>query len=205
MVEMLVVMVIAVILVALLLPALWRLQAGAQSAKCQSLLRQIGVALTTYSADHEGALPKVYDSKTQLFWFHQLMGGATGSDGAYLNWRQVLICPGSKGRASMFTPPRVVGYGMLDAYLWYPTTHRSQEEPRLMLKIRKLAEWPLIMDANYPAVYSLDNPVEGAATDSRFDARHNHCANILMADGHIEQAAYGDKQWNQGNLNKNIQ
>lgn len=57
------------------------------------------------------------------------------------------------------------------------------------------------MDADNVAVYGLDKPISSAASDSRFAARHNGHANVLMADGHVELALYGDTKWNQGTLN----
>ncbi|MBN8709422.1 MAG: type II secretion system protein [Verrucomicrobia bacterium] len=193
---------IIVLLAALVLPSAGRIYEGSKAAKCQSNLRQLGTALQAYRADHDGSLPKVFDTVTSVFWFQQLVG----TKGAYLDSPTVLTCPGKKdGTPWPFNPPTRIGYGMLDAMLWYPTTHRSQEESRLMLRVQRPSQWPLLMDADYPAVYGLDNPTKDAARDSRYAARHNLLANILMADGHIEQVAYGDKRWHQKNLNENFQ
>ena len=192
------------VLALLIFPVAGRIFEGSKSAKCQSNLRQLGTALEAYRVDNNGSLPKVFDTVTSVFWFQQLVG--TGSKGGYLDSPVVLTCPGKKdGTPWAFNPPTRIGYGMLDAMLWYPSPHRAQEESRLMLRIRKLSEWPLLMDADYPAVYSLDNPNKDANRDSRFAPRHSQFANMLMADGHIERVAYGDQRWHQKYLNQNIQ
>ena len=56
-IELLVVIAIIAILAALLLPVLGKVQEGANSTKCASNLRQIGVAINAYTADNDGQLP----------------------------------------------------------------------------------------------------------------------------------------------------
>ncbi len=203
-IEMVVTIGIVMVLAGLLLPMAGRAYDVALGAKCQSNLRQIGIAMTAYQAEHIGALPKAYDATTTLWWYHSLMSLTPNSDGGpYLTSSKALACPQKKtgAYALVIKPPTIVGYGMLDAMLWYPTAHRQQDEPRMMLKIRNPSDWPLVMDADYPVVYGLDNPLASANRDSRFAARHRSWANVLMADGHVEQAAYGDTRWHQKVLN----
>lgn len=61
-VELLVVMAIISVLIALLLPVLGRARDSAHNVTCQSNLRQIGLALSIYSADNKGILspPHLY-------------------------------------------------------------------------------------------------------------------------------------------------
>ena len=56
-IEMLVVIAIIGILASLLLPALSRSKETARGVKCMSNLRQLGVALKVYTADHDNKLP----------------------------------------------------------------------------------------------------------------------------------------------------
>lgn len=56
-IELLVVIAIIAVLAALLLPVLGKVQDGANSTKCASNLRQIGVAINAYTADNDGLLP----------------------------------------------------------------------------------------------------------------------------------------------------
>ena len=56
-VELLVVIGIIAVLVAILLPALGKARAQAQNVTCLSNLRQIGIGMHAYAADHDGRLP----------------------------------------------------------------------------------------------------------------------------------------------------
>jgi prepilin-type N-terminal cleavage/methylation domain-containing protein/prepilin-type processing-associated H-X9-DG protein len=56
-IEVLVVIAIIALLMAILIPALRRVRNQARAVKCQSNLRQWGVALAAYQSDHDGALP----------------------------------------------------------------------------------------------------------------------------------------------------
>ncbi len=56
-IELLVVIGILTLLIALLLPALNAARSSAQTVQCLSNLRQIGIAFTAYSIDHNGWCP----------------------------------------------------------------------------------------------------------------------------------------------------
>ncbi len=56
-IELLVVISIIAVLAGLLLPVLGKVQDGANSTKCASNLRQIGVAISAYGTDNDGSLP----------------------------------------------------------------------------------------------------------------------------------------------------
>jgi prepilin-type N-terminal cleavage/methylation domain-containing protein/prepilin-type processing-associated H-X9-DG protein len=56
-IELLVVISIIAVLAALILPVLGKVQENANSTKCTSNLRQIGVAIGSYGADNDGLLP----------------------------------------------------------------------------------------------------------------------------------------------------
>jgi prepilin-type N-terminal cleavage/methylation domain-containing protein/prepilin-type processing-associated H-X9-DG protein len=76
-IELLVVIAIIAILAALLLPALSRAKATAQSTNCNSNLRQLGIALRIYLNDYSGAYPyqafaPVNNAKRAFYWFDAL-------------------------------------------------------------------------------------------------------------------------------------
>jgi prepilin-type N-terminal cleavage/methylation domain-containing protein/prepilin-type processing-associated H-X9-DG protein len=66
--ELLVVIAIIAILASLLLPALTQAKSKANSAKCKSNLRQIGIALFIYE-DEQGCFPKTGDPNDQGYYF----------------------------------------------------------------------------------------------------------------------------------------
>src|ERR1041385_2382657 len=80
-IELLVVIAILAILAALLLPVLVRSKGAAQSAKCMSNLRQLGLAAQMYWDDNAGNCFR-YSGATinggQLYWFGWIGPGAEG-------------------------------------------------------------------------------------------------------------------------------
>jgi prepilin-type N-terminal cleavage/methylation domain-containing protein/prepilin-type processing-associated H-X9-DG protein len=67
-VELLVVIAIISLLAALLLPALSRAKANAQSIKCRSNLHQVGVALELYTADSQNCFPYLHSLEGAWTW-----------------------------------------------------------------------------------------------------------------------------------------
>lgn len=98
-IELLVVIAIIGILAALLLPALSRAKAQANSATCKNRLRQLGAAMQMYLNDNGGQFPysvslpdPLRDNCTNANWFNKL-------EPYYpLNWtNRTYHCPGYKG------------------------------------------------------------------------------------------------------------
>lgn len=194
-VEVLVAVFIVGILAGLVVPTATKAMARANMAKCQSNLRQIGVALNLYKADN-ARLPQSWDGSA--FWFNRLVSGG------YLGDRRVLTCP-----AQRLTDPYTAmnlnvkgGYGMTYLTFWYPAVSNTDRDGYFLAsRLKKLSEWPIVIDADYPQVGGLENPQADSDRQQRFTARHAGMANLLMMDGHVEQARYGDKRWSQANLN----
>lgn len=97
--EMLLVLAVFAVLLTFLIPNIWRFFDTAQTVRCVSNLRQIGVAFHAYAQDHRGVLYLHYNSASgTLRWSDCLTGKAnnitvmTGPN--YLEGREsALVCP----------------------------------------------------------------------------------------------------------------
>jgi prepilin-type N-terminal cleavage/methylation domain-containing protein/prepilin-type processing-associated H-X9-DG protein len=88
-IELLVVIAIIAILAAMLLPALAKAKARAQSIQCINCLKQLGLAMTMYANDNNQLVPRGDDP---VWWqvYVPLIGGQTTNDYAKT---KVLVCP----------------------------------------------------------------------------------------------------------------
>jgi prepilin-type N-terminal cleavage/methylation domain-containing protein/prepilin-type processing-associated H-X9-DG protein len=149
-VELLVVIGIIALLVAILLPALIGAREAANSARCLSNLRQIGVAIHAYAVNHRGYLfPALYTDRNPnlLPWVHILVDGkylaapyqrdltATTSEGD-----SVFRCPNGLNSAS--------GGGMIDL---------RRHDPRYALFERHVARTNQRIDGWYALNASVGN------------------------------------------------
>ncbi|MFN0067701.1 MAG: prepilin-type N-terminal cleavage/methylation domain-containing protein [Limisphaerales bacterium] len=129
-VELLVVLTVIALLAVLLLPALAGAKARAQTAKCASNLRQLGLAGQLYWDEHDGAAFRYRRGVTNggdLWWFGWLGRGPEGTreydfrQGAlapHLGGRGVESCPALRRDATWFKPKAVTatwayGYNLL--------------------------------------------------------------------------------------------
>jgi len=178
-------------LVVVILPVVGKMSESAKSAKCQGNLRQLSVSLLAYQQELQ-QFPKAYDVSTGISWLKAL------KNAGYLSDSRITYCPTFGPQWENVSG----GYAMTSLVLWYPVLQRTDDVPRFFsLGLKRPSAWPLVMDADTIAVYSLNNPQKESAKDSRFTARHNGFANVLMADGHVERVQYGDTRWKQSELN----
>lgn len=185
-VELLVVTAIAVILVALLLPAVRGAFERSAAAKCIANLRQVGVAIRLSANDNNG--------RWEIFSTNQL----------YPTWDKALItaeylaakcasCPGFNPKT--YTPYRNFGvtyFGTANApddqnIIKY--TPLISQGPRNwyeinLMAISKPAQYLLMADS-YTTRYSSQYHIIGNSGMDEIHLRHNNRANSLFADGHV--------------------
>ncbi|MCS1410726.1 MAG: hypothetical protein M2R45_03921 [Verrucomicrobia subdivision 3 bacterium] len=93
-IELLTVGAVIAILAAMLLPALGKAKAAAHRIHCVGNLKQIGLAVQMYAADHEGWLPppQTGSAPRELLEAHQAQGFYTNVSqrGIGWNWREIL-------------------------------------------------------------------------------------------------------------------
>ncbi len=197
-VEVLVTVAIAGVLAVLLFSAMGQVRESAKSVQCTGRLKNLMVAVETYRGDFN-RYPQSYGGNKA--WWDNLMTGG------YVNSAKDITCP-SGGYMGTYDPNQQSstrrsygGYGYTSLYLWPDATRTDAVPAFFTTRLIRRSMWPLIADGDYLAIYSLDDPTASAAPGNRFAARHGGWANVLMADGHIERARYGDKRWRQSELN----
>lgn len=218
--ELLAAIAVVAVLAALLLPAVNSMAQAGRRAACQANLRQISIAFNLYRAENRGAFPPSADQSTISYfpWYETLLGHTISSkydnidrsfiDGSggpnYLGSRKVIACPAGSFGTLGTSPPYPIGYGMTSLALWNPPGSRTDDVVTTFFSrsLLKPSQWPLVMCADYPRIWLLDDPKAEALKTERFAARHNGVANVIMVDGHLEQVRYGDKRWAQGTLNR---
>ncbi|MBI4027846.1 MAG: prepilin-type N-terminal cleavage/methylation domain-containing protein [Verrucomicrobia bacterium] len=209
-IELLVVIAIISILAAMLMPALKNARESARAAKCQSNLRQIGLAMVMYANENDDRLPYAiywsWDASLPMIWF------AWGGAYSYPKWND-LVMPYLHNRG--FTPDSnnrgVDGVWICPSWINNPAVNDKYSPPfhhycineqigevggGTTQALRKLSDItqpdnsilvgdmsaadPLQPQYTFPAFF----PIGYAAGYPQPAARHKGGANIIYFDGH---------------------
>lgn len=197
MVELLVAISIVAVLAAILIPVLSSVRQRSLSAACQSNLRQMGVALNVYVAEHDGvfipaAVYRPVDQGIYLYWYEMLepyMGGSPEDPKNRPAWQ---LCPAKDIKPMTL---ETVGYGWNSRNFGHATGGNNDPDP---------ADDP---DGVYSRLMQVENPADtiiiGDSKDATTDdqayqnrylyesgqllaERHSGGGNYLFVDGHVE-------------------
>ncbi|WP_298283358.1 type II secretion system protein [Novosphingobium sp.] len=201
-IELLTVIAIIGILAAILIPTIGRVRQTANSAKCVSSLRQIGLATRSYANDNRnqmlmGAGNKLYNSAGADVWSNNIFRYLQSNDTAMAsNWPDSLRCPtwvasdhpnANPGTGS--SAGRNVGYALISP----SPSAKTQRTDRLVLKHGSLPSPSRFLYGaeNWNATWFVPGRTD-AAVSSSFTVtnddglrRHSNKSNYLMLDGSI--------------------
>ena len=218
-IELLVVISIIAILAAMLLPAISMVRESAYSAKCQSNMRQVGLALAGYQSDQDGLLPPP-TLPTGAFYYTNIQewyGAVIGYlDDTTSTASQAYVCPRAlwKGGASWHDYGYSYGYNASNFFYNWVFNHsknftdgfRPEQYPKRLggcvfigerwgTSVNGLsADWNWGVGAPYDPTRPTMTPPR-AAGGSPFSLRlaHRGRSNYLFLDQHLESLGPTDQ------------
>jgi prepilin-type N-terminal cleavage/methylation domain-containing protein/prepilin-type processing-associated H-X9-DG protein len=201
-VEILVCIVIIAIVAALCLTGYRSMIENGNRAKCMNNLRQVGVALNLYAADHDGKYPNAFigtvPAPTTAYWIHQVAGYAGLKDGQAIGL-DALRCPTKTKEAK---PYNVSLYGVNYPLIMALDPGQAGSSwleigsKRVANNVNKSAflvadavsatvfsplSWPLTKDSDGDGF----NDSNASFKYNRVDFRHDNKANFYRLDGSV--------------------
>lgn len=198
-IELLVVIAIIAILAAILFPVFGAAQEKARQAKCQSNLKQLGMAINLYLQDYNDRFMQRYNGVSQedtsgKGWFEVLYKYMPGQTQSRFAWdpdtsRGILRCPSFVG-GEEGQPNSGMSYGfnmihILGTYYDGVYSVRMSQITR-PTKIMLVSDW-MFRPYPYwePFLYCPKHSGTGASKTG-ISMRHGGGANCLMADSHVK-------------------
>lgn len=192
-IELLVVVAITGLLAMLVFPSLQTARERAKTAACTSNLRQVGVAMLNYAADHDGTLPPAADlGQAWPYCFWMAMVGPyvgitipiNGSTELKLTgiYAGIFRCPGKKDWRLMgngVTEFNRVSFGMNS----FDTQVNGVGKALKQVAVAELSRTLLVADVatSYPVLANSDYMYKGFTA-----LRHRKTDNVLFCDGHVQ-------------------